>query len=225
MKAQCSFQLKQLLILPLFILAFSNIVHGQFYVGGGVNLIKGFTVKKPYLGINLFAEKIEEDQSLYANLSASLKQNEMDEYFPINSSLGFADSVVIGNLSYRYNTLELGKRNYYYSNDLDFGLAVYLAEHITVSYNTVAVNLSSYNTANYHFPSTIPTKGNILCFALGANAGLQYAFVRGIVFGDLGFNYNLIAMPNNLTSQNSNSYSAVNFTFQLGVKKILSFSY
>ncbi len=224
MKAHCSFQLKKLLILPFFILVFSNVVHSQFYVGGGVNLIKGFTVTNPYVGMNLFAEKLEDEQSIYANLSSSLKQNEKDEYFPITSSIGFSDSTILGNLSYRYNTLELGKRNYY-SSDLDFGFAFYLAEHITISYNTVAVNLSSYNTTNYHLPTSIPTKGNILCFALGGNAGFQYAFVRGILFGDLGFNYNLIAMPNNVTAQNSNSYSAINFTVQIGVKKTLSFSY
>ena len=223
MKNRLSFSVNRSLLSLLF-LVFTSVSFGQLYFGGGVNLIKGFTVKSPYIGLTLMGEKIDDNQSLYANLTMSLNKNEQDQLFPMASSTNLSDTTILGNSTYRYNTLELGRRNYF-ADDLEFGLGFYLAEHLTISYNTVGINLSNYNTSNYHLPTTIPSKGNILSFAIGGNTGAQYAFFRGVIYGDVGFNYSLVGLPNNITAQNTTSFSQINFTFTLGFKKNLNFNY
>jgi hypothetical protein len=223
MKNTLSFSVKRF-ALSILLSVCTSISFGQLYFGGGVNLIKSFTVKSPYLGLTLMGEKIDDNQSLYANFSMSLNKNEQDQLFPMSSSSNLSDTAILGNLTYRYNTLELGRRNYF-TDDLEFGVGFYLAEHVTISYNTVGINLSNYNTSKYHLPSTIPSKGNILAFAIGGNAGAQYAFFRGVIYSDIGFNYTLVGLPNNITAQNTTSFSQINFTFTLGFKKTLNFHY
>ena len=225
MKTTKSFHVKKLyLIFILFFVGITSYVNSQIFLGGGVNLIKGFTVKSPYYGLTLSGERLDDTQSLYANFSMTLNQKEQEQLFPMSSLVGMSDTAILGNLTYRYNTLELGRRNYF-GNDLEFGFGYYFAEHITISYNTVGVNLSNYNTSNYRLASNIPAKGNILVLAIGGNAGIQYAFVRGVLFGDIGFNYALLATPNNVTAQNTTSFSSINFTLLVGVKKTLNFGY
>ncbi len=223
MKNTLSFSVKRF-ALSILLSVCTSISFGQLYFGGGVNLLKGFTVKSPYLGFTVMGEKIDDTQSIYANLSISLNKNEQDQLFPMTSSTNLSDTAILGNLTYRYNTLELGRRNYF-AADLEYGLGFYLAEHITISYNTVGINLSNYNTSLYHLPSTIPSKGNILGFAIGGNAGIQYAFFRGVLYGDAGFNYSLVGLPNNVTAQNTTSFSQINFTCIVGFKKALNFHY
>lgn len=225
MKYTCKFKCKYLLLLVVVVmLGKSTTSYSQMYFGGGVNLIKGFTVASPYLGFNLLGERMDDNRSLYANISMTLNQKEKEQYFPMTSSQGFSDTTILGNLTYRYNSIELGRRNYF-GNDLEFGFGYYLAEHVTISYNTVGISLSNYNSSNYHLPSTIPTKGNILVVSVGGNAGMQYAFVRGILFGEIGFNYALLASPNNITAQNTTSFSSINFNLLVGFKKTLHFGY
>ena len=199
----------------LFLTLFQS-VHSQIYAGIGLDGIKGFTVVNPYAGMSLLLEKQDDEHSMYARFCSTLSKNEKEEYLIVDT--------IIGNLTYRYNTLEIGRRNYY-GNDLEYGLGFFTAEHVTVSYNRVGINLLNA-PSNYSLPSSIPASGNILSFAIGANAGIQYAFVRGIIYSEIGFNYSLTGgMPNNVTAQSTSSYSGITFTANFGVKKMIRYDY
>lgn len=217
MKNYRLFKAKTFLILTLCLFYYSfHTLHSQIYVGLGVDAIKGFTVRNPYIGMSLLMERQDAEHSVYARFCSTLSKPEKQEYL--------IDDTITGNLTYRYNTLEIGRRNYY-GNDLEFGFGFYTAEHVTISYNRVGINFLNA-PSNYTLPSTIPGSGNILSFAIGANAGIQYAFVRGILFSEIGFNYALTGgMPNNVTAQNSSSYSGITFTANFGFKKALVFGY
>ena len=199
----------------LFLTLFQS-VHSQIYAGIGLDGIKGFTVVNPYAGMSLLLEKQDDEHSIYARFCSTLSKNEKQEYLIVDT--------IIGNLTYRYNTLEIGRRNYY-GNDLEYGLGFFTAEHVTVSYNRVGINLLNA-PSNYSLPSSIPASGNILSFAIGANAGMQYAFVRGIIYSEIGFNYSLTGgMPNNATAQSTSSYSGITFTANVGFKKMIRYGY
>ena len=199
----------------LFLTLFQS-VHSQIYAGIGLDGIKGFTVVNPYAGMSLLLEKQDDEHSMYARFCSTLSKNEKEEYLIVDT--------IIGNLTYRYNTLEIGRRNYY-GNDLEYGLGFFTAEHVTVSYNRVGINLLNA-PSNYSLPSSIPVSGNILSFAIGANAGVQYAFVRGIIYSEIGFNYSLTGgMPNNVTAQSTTSYSGITFTANVGFKKMIRYGY
>ena len=199
----------------LFLTLFQS-VHSQIYTGIGLDGIKGFTVVNPYAGMSLLLEKQDDEHSMYARFCSTLSKNEKEKYLIVDT--------MIGNLTYRYNTLEIGRRNYY-GNDLEYGLGFFTAEHVTVSYNRVGINLLNA-PSNYSLPSSIPASGNILSFAIGANAGIQYAFVRGIIYSEIGFNYSLTGgMPNNATAQSTSSYSGITFTANVGFKKMIRYGY
>lgn len=217
MKKYRLFSSKTYIILTLCLLFNSfHSMHSQIYVGLGVDAIKGFTIKNPYAGMSLLIEKQDDEHSIYARFCSTLSKAEKQEYL--------IDDTITGNLTYRYNTLEIGRRNYY-GNDLEYGIGFYTAEHVTISYNRVGINFLNA-PSNYALPSTIPANGNILSFAIGANAGMQYAFVRGILFTEIGFNYSLTGgMPNNITAQNSSSYSGITFTANVGFKKMIRYGY
>ena len=199
----------------LFLTLFQS-VHSQIYAGIGLDGIKGFTVVNPYAGMSLLLEKQDDEHSIYARFCSTLSKNEKQEYLIVDT--------IVGNLTYRYNTLEVGRRNFY-GDDLEYGLGFLTAEHITISYNRVGINFLNA-PSNYSLPSTIPASGNILSFAIGANAGVQYAFVRGILFSEIGFNYSLTGgMPSNVTAQSTSSYSGITFTANIGVKKMIRYDY
>ena len=199
----------------LLLISFQS-VHSQIYAGIGLDAIKGFTVANPYAGMSVMLERQEDEHSVYARFCSTLSKNEKQEYLIVDT--------IVGNLTYRYNTLEVGRRNFY-GDDLEYGLGFFTAEHITISYNRVGINFLNA-PSNYSLPSTIPASGNILSFALGANAGVQYAFVRGILFSEIGFNYSLTGgMPSNATAQSTSSYSGITFTANFGVKKMIRYDY
>ncbi len=220
MKKYRLFSSKTYLILTLCLLFNSfNSIHSQIYVGLGLDAIKGFTVKNPYVGMSFLVEKRNDASSLYARICSTLKKKE-DVISLIDQN-----NYVLGNLSYSYNTLELGRRNYG-GNDLEYGFGYYLAEHLTVSYNSVRVENLINQPVDYVYPSDISKKGNLLSIAVGGNAGVQYSFVRGIVYSELGFNFSIIGgTPNNYIASLTNSYSGLNFTFNIGFKKALVFGY
>jgi len=213
------FERKKLIVLTFCLWLFSfQSVHSQIYAGIGLDAIKGFTVLNPYAGMSIMLERQEDDHSMYARFCSTLSKKENQEYLLV------AEDNIVGNLTYRYNTLEIGRRNYYGEN-IDFGLGFYSAEHVTISYNRVGIHLVNA-PANYSLPSSIPASGNILSFAIGANAGMQYAFVRGILFSEIGFNYSLSGgMPSNITAQNTSSYSGITFNVSFGVKKMIRYEY
>jgi hypothetical protein len=207
----------------LLLISFQS-VHSQIYAGIGLDAIKGFTVANPYAGMSVMLERQEDEHSVYARFCSTLSKNEKQESLSyLLNDYSIADSI-IGNLTYRYNTLEIGRRNFY-GDDLEYGLGFFTAEHVTISYNRVGINLLNA-PSNYSLPSLFSSSGNILSFAIGANAGVQYAFVRGILFSEIGFNYSLTGgMPSNTTAQITTSYSGITFTANFGVKKMIRYDY
>lgn len=218
MKNIFSFSLKKSVLTILF-LVITSISFGQFYFGGGVNLLKGFTMKSSYLGLSLMGEKINDNHSIYANFNIRLNNKEDDLIATdINDK-----ELDIGDLTNRYNTLELGRRNYF-TDEIQYGFGYYFAEHVSISYNNVAIKLNDDIDPNL-IDSEL--RGNILSIAVGGNAGAQYAFVSGIFFGDIGFNYIIMPFSSNILAQNfvNNYLSQLNFTLTIGFKKTLRFGY
>jgi hypothetical protein len=210
-------------VLVLNFLCISS-VKSQLYGGVGLDVIKGFNVSTPYYGLSLLGEKVDGNQSIYAKINMSLSRTEPQSDNLYNLFPSMTSDTNSANLTYRYNTIEIGRRNFF-ATDMEYGLGFFLAEHLMMAYNTVGIH--TINTpANYSLPASIPKTGSVLSFSIGANAGMQYGFVRGVVYADLGFNYSLTGgIPNNITASNSRSYSGIIFTFNVGVKRALNFGY
>jgi hypothetical protein len=192
-----------------------NFGYSQFNLGTGIHAVKGFNEKSPFVGLAVFGEKMDDMRSIYGQFSMTLNNNVEDFYA----------GPYLGNFTYRYNSLELGRRNYF-GEDLEFGLGYYLAENVTVSYNTVGIELKD-TTLNV-LPSEIPRKGNVLAVYVGGSIGLQYAFVRGTFFLDAGFNYAIFGNANNTTSAqyiSNGLFSPICINLNFGFKKTLRFGY
>lgn len=190
-------------------------------VGGGINSIVAFGVKKPYIGLQVLVEKREEDQSLYGKISSTLPQKEADLLItldPVDVTKSPLD--VSTHLTYNYTNLEFGKR-YYYSDDIDFGYSFFGGSHIALTFNQLKLVTASYDRSQYIFPSAQPTRGSIFALAVGLNGGFQKGFYFGTIYADAGLNYYLRAIPSNDLASYTTSFKSLNFVFNVGFKRTI----
>ncbi len=211
-------------VLLFFLFFISYRANAQLSLGGGLNSVVAFGIKKPYLGIHLFGEYREDEQSYYAKLSSTLSQTELSGTLDLQSNIpndtsSFA-AVVDASQTFKYTNIEVGKR-YYFGRDLDFGLSGYGGSHFNLAINSVNLKTGSFDNTHYSLPSDTPYTGHILGVGVGLNGGVQYGFYFGHLYFDAGFNYLLTAMPSNALASSSTSIKQVVFVFNLGFKRTL----
>ena len=211
-------------VLVIILPSLFSSLNAQLMIGGGVNSIVAFGVKKPYFGLQIQVEKRDEDQSFYGKISSTLSQKEDDMLItldPIDETKSQLD--VPTHIMYNYTNLEFGKR-YYYGDDIDFGYSLFGGSHITLTFNQLRLVTSSYDKNQYIFPSAQATRGSIFGLAAGLNGGIQKGYYFGTIYVDAGLNYYLRAIPSNDLASYTSSFKSVNFVFNVGFKRTLHYS-
>ena len=195
--------------LVLALLFLGNYSNAQFGLSGGVSMLKGFGIQKPFVGFHIGGELPRDDQnSIYGRISFYAKQTEditNTTMLTANDLLTLPYNI---NVSYtssmNYTVLEGGNR-YYIGDGYDSGFGAYYED---------------YDESKYSLPETELPRGSIFSFAFGLNGGVKHTFAGvGTLYGDAGFGYVLIGKPSNLTAQSTNLYSNLLFTFSIGFRK------
>lgn len=216
-------------ILFLFLLI-TSLSQAQTGVSGGLSLIKGFGVPKPYPGIHLGVEIPRDDEvSFFARITATLSNYVSDSVMveaidPMTSPQTDYKRVSVG---MNYFNIEGGTR-YYLGNGYDYGWSAYGGSLLMLSFNPIRMRKDEdFDETKYRFtdPSTgqeLGSKGSIVSLSFGLNAGVKNHFAFGMLYFDINLAYALFALPSNqFASVNSGSYSPLILGFNFGFRKDL----
>lgn len=226
--------MKNIKLLALAIFScFAFVSNAQVSVYGGTSLLKGFTAQKPFFG---FLGGIElprsNDVTFYGRVGYYFPQKEETTYSanvtainqtttPYNLSVNYVSKT-------NYFTIEGGTRRYL-GNDYDNGFSVYGGTNFMLVLNTVKRDYEKYDAtgqyqweSKYEVATTEPNKGSIMSLAVGLQGGLKYTLpATGTFFFDINGQYAIFGKANNATAGNTNLYSSLFFTFNLGFRKDL----
>jgi hypothetical protein len=216
-------------LLPLFFLVFSFNLSGQLSLNGGLGTLKGFGVKKTFVGLNLGLEYPRSNQAtLYGRISYYIPRNEDD------STQGYSSAISTTTFPYTlqrnyivstgYLTVEGGNR-FYIINGYDNGFSFYGGSTVLLCVNNIKRKFADwdypYDEAEYQYSGD--SKGTILNLGVGLQGGLKYTFPSiGTFFCDLSGNYLIIRQASNGMVNETTNYpfnSAMLFTFNLGFRK------
>ena len=216
-------------LLPLFFLVFSFSLSGQLSLNGGIGSLKGFGVKKTFVGLNLGLEYPRSNQAtLYGRISYYNPRNEDD------STQAYASAISTTTFPYQlqrnytvstgYLTVEGGNR-FYIINGYDNGFSFYGGSTVLLCVNNIKKKFADwdypYDEADYQ--NYGDSKGTILNLGVGLQGGLKYTFPSfGTFFCDFSGNYLIIRQASNGMVNETTNYpfnSAMLFTFNLGFRK------
>ena len=216
-------------LLPLFFLVFSFNLSGQLSLNGGIGSLKGFGVKKTFVGLNLGLEYPRSNQAtLYGRISYYIPRNEDD------STQAYASAISTTTFPYQlqrnytvstgYLTVEGGNR-FYIINGYDNGFSFYGGSTVLLCVNNIKKKFADwdypYDEADYQ--NYGDSKGTILNLGVGLQGGLKYTFPSfGTFFCDFSGNYLIIRQASNGMVNETTNYpfnSAMLFTFNLGFRK------
>ena len=216
-------------LLPLFFLVFSFSLSGQLSLNGGIGSLKGFGVKKTFVGLNLGLEYPRSNQAtLYGRISYYIPRNEDDStqaYASAISTTTFPYTLQRNyTISTGYLTVEGGNR-FYIINGYDNGFSFYGGSTVLLCVNNVKKKFADwdypYDEADYQ--NYGDSKGTILNLGVGLQGGLKYTFPSfGTFFCDFSGNYLIIRQASNGMVNETTNYpfeSALLFTFNLGFRK------
>ena len=139
-------------LLPLFFLVFSFSLSGQLSLNGGIGSLKGFGVKKTFVGLNLGLEYPRSNQAtLYGRISYYIPRNEDD------STQAYASAISTTTFPYQlqrnytvstgYLTVEGGNR-FYIINGYDNGFSFYGGSTVLLCVNNVKKKFADWD---YHY--------------------------------------------------------------------------
>lgn len=218
--------MKTLLLLTGLLLTLA--VNAQTGVSGGITMIKGFGIPKPYPGIHVGIEIPRDDEvSFYGRITTTLS-NMSDEVGTTNVEARDPTTTFpnVKEINYtvkmNYVNLEGGTR-YYIGNGYDYGWSAYGGSLFMLTVNSVKADFSDYDEAKYALPSGMTRKGSIVALNLGLNAGIKNHFMFGMMYFDVTFGYSLFAIPSNSLASSGGGlmYSPLTFGFNLGYRKDL----
>lgn len=211
----------------------------QISLNAGTGLVKGFTVPKPFFG---FQGGIElprsNDETFYGRIGYYFPQtekNELKEEIVYSTYVTAADVNTQPNVltvnyvtKTNYFTIEGGTRRYL-GNDYDNGFSLYGGTNAMLVFNTVKRDYEKYDATgqyqwepNYQTSPSEQNKGNVLSLAFGLQGGLKYTIpATGTLYFDINGQYAIFGKANNNTASNTNLYSQLFFTFNVGFRKDL----
>ena len=218
---------KKHLFFTLFVTFLASNLFSQLSLNGGLGTLKGFGVKKTFVGLNLGLEYPRSNQAtLYGRISYYIPRNEDDSiqafFYEINnpsSSLQRNYTISTG-----YLTVEGGNR-FYIINGYDNGFSFYGGSTVLLCVNNVKKKFADwdypYDEADYQ--NYGDSKGTILNLGVGLQGGLKYTFPgSGTIFFDFSGNYLVVRKGSNDVIYETTNYpfeSALLFTFNLGFRK------
>lgn len=196
----------------------------QTGVSGGLTLIKGFGIDKPYKGFHLGVEIPRDDEvSYFGRFTTTIPNGGSDSLqmtveanspniTPVVKTVGYtiADS---------YTTIEGGTR-YYLGSGYDYGWSAYGGSVLMLFINSVKARYSDFDESSYHMQAGYDSKGRVIGFNLGLNGGVKNHFAFGMIYFDMTVTYNLFAMASNELAKSGN-YTPITFGFNLGFRKDL----
>lgn len=212
------------LVVVIILLMGTNAALAQFGLSGGMSVLKGFGVQKPYIGMHFGGEIPRDDQiSLYARLSLYARQQEPFKGATIVTATDFTTipySQTIGYSStFNYTIIEGGTR-YYIGNGYDSGFGAYGGSTIMLAVNTVKRKYDDYDQAKYELPASELSKGSIFNLGFGLGGGVKNTFAGiGTLYLDLNLAYMILSTASNSTAQNTSLYAPLLFSFNLGFRK------
>jgi len=215
-------------LLPLFFLVFSFNLSGQLSLNGGLGTLKGFGVKKTFVGLNLGLEYPRSNQTtIYGRIAYYVPRNQ-------DSTQAYASAISTTTFPYTlqrnytistgYLTVEGGNR-FYIINGYDNGFSFYGGSTVLLCVNNIKKKFADwdypYDEAEYQ--NYGDGKGTILNLGVGLQGGLKYTFPgSGTIFFDFSGNYLVVRKASNDVIYESTNYpfdSALLFTFNLGIRK------
>jgi hypothetical protein len=212
------------LVVVVILLIGSTAAQAQFGVSGGMSVLKGFGVQKPYIGMHFGGEIPRDDQiSLYARLSLYARQQEPTNGFTIVTATDFTTVPYSQTISYsstfNYTIVEGGTR-YYIGNGYDSGFGAYGGSTVMLAVNSVKRRYDDYDQAKYELPSSELSKGSIFNLGFGLGGGLKNTFAGiGTVYFDMNLAYMILSTASNSTAQNTSLYAPLLFSFNFGFRK------
>lgn len=212
------------LIVAMILIIGTNAALAQFGLSGGMSVLKGFGVQRPYIGMHFGGEIPRDDQiSLFARLSLYARQQEPSQGATIVTATDFTTipySQTIGYSStFNYTIIEGGTR-YYIGNGYDSGFGAYGGSTVMLAVNTVKRKYDDYDQAKYELPASELSKGSIFNLGFGLGGGVKNTFAGiGTLYLDLNLAYMILSTASNSTAQNTSLYAPLLFSFNLGFRK------
>jgi hypothetical protein len=212
------------LVVVIILLIGTNAAFAQFGLSGGMSVLKGFGVQRPYIGMHFGGEIPRDDQiSLFARLSLYARQQEPFQGATIVTATDFTTipySQTIGYSStFNYTIIEGGTR-YYIGNGYDSGFGAYGGSTVMLAVNTVKRKYDDYDQAKYELPASELSKGSIFNLGFGLGGGVKNTFAGiGTLYLDLNLAYMILSTASNSTAQNTSLYAPLLFSFNLGFRK------
>ena len=212
------------LILAMMIIG--NLSHAQYGLTGGLSMLKGFGIPKPFVGFHLGAEFPQNDQnSIYGRLSFYAKQRDTLSSVSWVSAIDLTANPPGLNVAYQssmnYTILEGGNR-YYIGDGYDSGFGAYGGATFMLIFNTVKRNYEDFDETKYTLPINEVPKGSILGLGIGFNGGLKHTLAGiGTFYLDANLAYRtpFLTFASNSTALNTTLYSGILFTFNVGFRK------
>lgn len=214
---------KYILVIVLILNAIVGM--SQFGVSGGVSVLKGFSVPKPFVGFHIGGElPRDDDASFYGRISIYGKQKESNKTFMTLYDQNYTSSVMVGyKNSMSYTILEGGNR-YYIGDGYDSGFGAYGGGTLMLIFNSVKREYDDFDQVKYQLPATEEPKGSIFNMAVGLGGGVKHTLAGvGTLYLDANLAYMILATGSNNTagSVQGTLYSPLIFTFNLGFRKDL----
>jgi hypothetical protein len=221
------------LLIAFLMIVVSLPLISQISLNAGTGLIKGFTVPKPFFGFHGGIElPRSNDETFYGRIGY---------YFPQKEDITFSTYVTAADVNTQPNVLTVNyvtKTNYftieggtrrYLGNDYDNGFSLYGGTNAMLVFNTVKRDYEKYDATgqyqwepNYLTSPSEQDKGNVLSLAVGLQGGLKYTIpAAGTLYFDINGQYAIFGKANNVTASNTNLYSQLFFSFNVGFRKDL----
>lgn len=216
-------KIKNILVIIVLMMG-TNVALAQFGLSGGVSMLKGFGVPKPYIGMHIGGEIPRDDQiTMYARLSLYAPQQEQNKGYTLVTATDPATTPYSQTITYtptfNYTIIEGGTR-YYLGNGYDSGFGAYGGSTIMLALNSVKRKYGDYDQAKYELPMGELSKGTIFNLGFGLGGGVKNTFAGiGTVYFDMNLAYMVLSTASNATAQNTNLYSQLLFSFNLGFRK------
>lgn len=216
-------------LVVIFLVCFTALQsNAQYGVYAGLTGIKAFGIKGVFPGMNFGVEIPTRDEvTLYLRASFTLK-NKYNDSLSAEAIDGTTSPQIIyvptvfG--SGMFN-IEGGNRFYVGNGFDDYGFSAYGGT--VYQLYTMGVNRKSsveFDESKYTFKEgatavELPKKGRILAFGIGLNGGVQYNVGTTVFYFDCSATYNVFAFPSNYLASVYNSYSLINISFNLGIRR------
>jgi len=216
---------RYLAIIAIFISVGAN---AQVGVTGGASFLKGFGVDGLYKGLHLGVEVPRDDMvSFYGRMIVTLPNYYTDtmQAAAINPATTFPSQVFASTkFGSSYMNLQAGTR-YYLGNGYDYGFSAYggsIFELTTMGvtrHNQESIDESKYVFVDSHGEPVSDTRGRVLGFSLGLNAGVKYNLPFGLFYFDITGSYLVFGFSSNQLAASYNSMAPLSFGFNFGFKK------